>query len=147
MTTRNRRRFGILSVLAYVALSWAARFDMGLGEQIASLVYPLDTFSMYAGPPGDTIGHLVVRDAVGEIHRVRDFAAYRCDAELKRGATRCSDQAGFGYHYDDFVRYIHGHSGPGATPVDLIYRTWRLQPHEPPSVEADCVIAHCMVAS
>jgi hypothetical protein len=142
----NRRRFGILAVLAYAALSWVARFDMSLGEQIASLAYPLDTFSMYAGPPADTIGHLLVRDAVGEIHRVRDFAAYHCDAELKRGATSCAGQPGFAYHYDDLVRYIDGHGGWGAIPVDLIYRTWRLQPSEPPSVDADCVIAHCMVA-
>ena len=146
MTIGNRRRFGILLILAYAALSWAARFDMGLGEQIASLVYPLDTFSMYAGPPGDRIGHLLVRDQAGEIHRVRDFAAYSCDAELKRGATSCADQPGFAYHYDDLVRYIDGHSGSGAIPVDLIFRTWRLQQSKPPSVEADCVISHCMVA-
>src|SRR5260221_9351086 len=37
----SRRRFGALCVLAYVALSWAARFDMRRGEQIASLFYPL----------------------------------------------------------------------------------------------------------
>ena len=146
MTTWNRRRFGIVLILAYVALSWAARFDMGLGEQIASLVYPLDTFSMYAGPPADTIGHLLVRDAVGEIHRVRDFAAYHCDAELKRGAARCADQPGFAYHYDDLVRYIDGHGGSGAIPVDLVFRTWRLRQSEPPSIEADCVITRCMVA-
>jgi len=146
MTMWNRQRFGILSILAYVALSWAARFDMGLGEQIASLVYPLDTFSMYAGPPADTIGHLLVRDEVGEMHRVRDFTGYQCDAELKRGATRCVDQPGFAYHYDDLVRYIDGHSGSGATHVDLIFRTWRLRPREAPSIEADCVIAHCVAA-
>jgi len=146
MTIGNRRRFGIVLILAYAALSWAARFDMGLGEQIASLVYPLDTFSMYAGPPGDRIGHLLVRDSVGEIHGVRDFAAYRCDAELERGATSCADQPGFAYHYDDLVHYIGDHGGSGAIPVDLIFRTWRLQQSEPPSVEADCVISHCMVA-
>jgi len=144
MSIGNLRRFGILSVLAYVALSWAARFDMALG--VASLVYPLDTFSMYAGSPGNAIGHLVVRDAVGGIHGVRDFAAYRCDAELKRGATRCRDLGGFAYHYDDLVRYIDDHRGSGATAVDLVYRTWHLEPREPPSVEADCVIADCMVA-
>ena len=144
MSIGNLRRFGILSALAYVTLSWAARFDMALG--VASLVYPLDTFSMYAGPPGNTIGHLLVRDAVGEIHGVRDFAAYHCDAELKRGAIRCRDLAGFAYHYDDLVRYIDAHSGAGATAVNLVYRTWHLQPSEPPSVEADCVIADCMVA-
>jgi len=144
--TRNHLRFGLLLILAYAALSWAARFDMGLGEQIASLVYPLDTFSMYAGPPGERIGHVLVRDSVGGIHSVRDFAAYRCDAELKRGATSCPDQPGFAYHYDDLVRYIGGHSGSGAIPVDLIFRTWHLQQGKPPSVEADCVISHCMVA-
>ena len=141
MTTR---RFGILLILAYVTLSWAARFDMGLG--VASLVYPLDTFSMYAGPPGDEIGHLVVRDAAGAIHRVRDFAAYRCDAELKRGATACADRPGFGYHYDDLVRWIDAHGGAGTVPVDLVFRTWRLRQNEPPNFEADCVISHCMVA-
>jgi hypothetical protein len=143
MTPTDRRRFGVVLVLAYVALSWAARFDMRLGEQIASLVYPLDTFSMYAGSPADTIGHPLVRDARGQIYGVRDFAAYHCDAELKRGSTRCADQQGYAYHYDDLVRYIDGRTGTGSVPVDLIYRTWRLEPSEPPRVEADCVIAHC----
>jgi hypothetical protein len=142
----SHRRFAILCVLAYVALSWVARFDMGFGTQVASLVYPLDTFSMYAGPPGKAIGHLLVRDANGGIHRVRDFAAYRCDEEIGRGATRCADQPGFAYHYDDLSRYIDAHRGSTAAPVELIYRTWRLQPGKPPSVEADCVITHCMVA-
>src|SRR5215470_5502306 len=145
MTMGNRRRFGVLLILAYAALSWAARFDMGLGEQIASLIYPLDTFSMYAGPPGDRIGHLLVRDGDGAIHGVREFSAYRCDAALTRGATGCAD-SGFAYHYDDLVRYIDGHSGSGAIPVDLIVRTWRLERSKPPSVEADCVISHCAVA-
>jgi hypothetical protein len=143
---RSRRRFGLLLILAYVALSWAARFDMGLGRQIASLVYPLDTFSMYAGPPGEEIGHLLVRDAGGRVHRVRDFAAYQCDAELERGATGCADQPGFAYHYDDLVRWVDDHGGPGTISVDLIFRTWRLRRSEPPTVETDCVISHCMVA-
>jgi hypothetical protein len=145
MTTWSRRRFGIVLVLAYVALSWAARFDLSLGRQIASLVYPLDTFSMYAGPAGDQIGHLLVRDAAGEFHRVRDFAAYHCDAELKRGANACASP-GFGYHYDDLVRWVDGHGGSGTIPVDLVFRTWRLREGEPPSVEADCLISRCTVA-
>ena len=41
-------------------------------------------------------------------------------AELKRGATACADQPGFAYHYDDLVRYVDGHSGSGAIPVDLV---------------------------
>ena len=41
----------MLCVLGYVALAWAVRFDLPQGDQIASLVYPLDTFSMYAQAP------------------------------------------------------------------------------------------------
>jgi len=146
MPPANRRRFGTLSILVYVALSWAARSDMSLGSQVASLVYPLDTFSMYAGAPGEAISHLLVRDATGGIHRVRAFAAYRCDAAIERSAARCAEQPGFAYHYDDLTRYIKAHRGSGSTPVELIYRTWRIQPGEPPTIEADCVIANCTVA-
>src|SRR5439155_14545328 len=39
----DRVRFGTLCVLGYVLLSWLVRFDMRLGQQIASLAYPLDT--------------------------------------------------------------------------------------------------------
>src|SRR5947207_13892919 len=46
-------RFGTLCVLGHVLLSWLVRFDMRLGQQLASLVYPFDPFWMYAGTPGD----------------------------------------------------------------------------------------------
>jgi hypothetical protein len=46
--SRDRRRFGVLCVLAHVALAWMVRFDLRRGDQIASLAYPLDTSSMYA---------------------------------------------------------------------------------------------------
>jgi hypothetical protein len=143
---KNHRRFATLCVLTYVALSWATRFDMGLGTQMASLVYPLDTFSMYAGPPGDSIGHLLVRGETGEIHRVRDFSSYRCDEPVERSAARCADKPGFAYHYDDLARYIETHPGGGQTAVELVYRIWRLQSGEAPTVASDCVLARCTVA-
>jgi len=142
----NLRRFATLCVLTYVVLSWAARFDMGLGSQIASLLYPLDTFSMYAGPPGDAIGHLLIRDEAGAIHRIRDYSSYHCNEPVERSAARCADQPGFAYHYDDLARYIEAHPGTGATAVDLIYRTWRLRAGEAPTIAADCVVAHCSAA-
>ncbi len=142
----RRSRFAILCVLAYVALSWAVRFDMGLGFQVASLAYPLDTFSMYAGPAGKAISHLVVRDEQGQAHGVTAFAAYECDAPVARNAARCAERPGYAYHYDDLTRYIESHRGPGAIPVALVYRTWRIQPGEAPRLDTDCVVAHCTVA-
>ena len=53
-------RFAILCVLGY-------------GEGNASIVYPLDTFSMYARMPGEDRSHLLVRDASGTVHRVTAF--------------------------------------------------------------------------
>ena len=75
---RTHLRFGILCVLGYVALSWAVRFDMRRGEQIASLLYPLDTFSMYAPIPGESMSHLLIRDGQGAIHRVTAFRSFDC---------------------------------------------------------------------
>jgi hypothetical protein len=141
-----RLRFGVLCILAYVAFSWSVRFDMPLGHQIASLVYPLDTFSMYAGPAGDSISHLLVRDAQGVVHRVTDFRAINCAERIDRSVARCSDRNGYAYHYDELTEYIAQHGGPATTPVDLIYRTWEVRPGAPPAIAPDCVVAHCTVA-
>ena len=111
-----RRRFGVLCILAYVALSWSVRFDMPLGPQIASLVYPLDTFSMYAGPAGDAISHLLIRDAQGAVHRVTDFRSFECAEPIDRSAARCADRRGYAYHYDELAEYIAQPPGPGGDP-------------------------------
>jgi hypothetical protein len=139
-----QRRFGVLCLLAYVALSWTVRFDMRLGEQIASLIYPLDTFSMYARMPAPEESHLVVRDHQGGVHRVMDFRSFDCGEPLTGTATECP--RGIPYHYDDLTRYIDSHPGPGEWEVELITRTWELRPGAPPLPAADCVIAHCRVA-
>jgi hypothetical protein len=141
----NRSRFAILCVLGYVALAWAVRFDMGLGSQIASLAYPLDTFSMYAGPPGKAISHLAVRDERGEVHRVDSFTAYECEEPLARSAARCAQRPGYAYHYDDLIHYIEDHRGPGTTRVELVYRTWHIRPGAAPELDSDCVVSRCRV--
>jgi hypothetical protein len=131
-------------VLAYVALSWAGRFDMRLGEQIASLVYPLDTFSMYARMPAAQESHLLVRDHEGVVHRVTDFRSFDCAEPLTGTDARCPH--GIPYHYEDLTRYIESHAGPGEREVELIARTWTLEPGAPPAPTSDCVVAHCRVA-
>jgi hypothetical protein len=141
----TQRRFAVLCVLGYVALSWAVRFDMHLNQQDASLVYPLDTFSMYGRMPGEDRSHLLVRDARGAVHRVTDFRAFTCDEPLSGSDARCTDRQGIRYHYDDLTRYIESHPGPGTTDVELITRTWDFSDGAPVRT-SDCVIAHCKVA-
>lgn len=140
-------RFAVFGTLAYVALSWAIRFDMPRGEQIASLIYPLDTFSMYARMPADGAGHLLVRDESGNVHRITRFRTYECASSLSKGVTRCAGGVRYhiGYHHDDLLNYITQHPGPGEMDVELISRSWRLPIGEKPQEIGDCVIARCRV--
>jgi hypothetical protein len=136
----------MLCMLVYAVLSWAVRFDMPLGAQIASLVYPLDTFSMYATPPGRDTSMLVVRDAQGAVHRVTDFHAFDCTEPVRGAAARCEQTRGIRYHYDDLARYIEAHAGTGEIDVDLVTRTWRVRAGAPIEQGDDCVVAHCRVS-
>jgi hypothetical protein len=145
LSRRDRRRFGVLCVLAYVALAWMVRFDLRRGDQIASLVYPLDTFSMYAPNSASEISHILVRDQAGTAHRVTAFSRFACVEPLRGRAVRCTERRGFQYHYDDLINYIEAHPGGGATNVELISRTWNVPPGGAPVQVADCVIAHCTV--
>jgi len=118
---------------------------MRLGEHIASLVYPLDTFSMYATPPGEDRSHLLALDHQGAVHRVTEFRSFDCREPLTGSAARCADKRGIPYHYEDLARYIESHTGPGELDVELITRTWDLRSGAPLQT-SDCVIAHCKVA-
>jgi hypothetical protein len=139
-------RFGILCVLGYVALSWAVRFDMRRGAQIASLLYPLDTFSMYAPMPGELMSHLLIRDGQGAVHRVTAFRSFDCAEPVTGNAAQCADKHGIEYHYDDLTNYIQSHAGPGESDVELITRTWEVRRGAPPTQTSDCIIAHCKVS-
>jgi hypothetical protein len=139
-------RFGVLCVLGYVALSWAVRLDMRHGEQLASLMYPLDTFSMYAGSPGEYVSHVLIRDAQGRVHRVSAFRSFECAQPVRRHAAQCADRPGYAYLYDDVAAYVESHAGPGESQVELIYRTWRVRSGAPPAHTSDCVIASCKVS-
>ena len=139
-------RFGTLCVLGYVVLSWLLRFDMRLGQQIRSLVYPLDTFSMYAGMPGEDRSALLVRDETGDVHRVTAFRAFSCAEPLTGGSAECAGRHGIPYLYEDLVRYIETHPGTGGRQVDLIARTWEIRGGAAPRRTSDCVIAHCTVS-
>jgi hypothetical protein len=147
---RQQRRFGVLCVLAYLTLAWAVRFDLGRAPdhstQIASLLYPLDTFSMYADVPGGEMGYLLVRDATGTVHQVTDFRSFDCAEPLQVAAARCSERHRIHYLYRDLAQYVAGRAGPGSTQVDLVIRTWRLQPGAAAVRTSDCVITRCRVA-
>ena len=139
-------RFAVLCVLGYVMLSWAVRIDMRGGQQMASLLYPLDTFSMYARMPSENISHLMIRDAQGTVHRVTDFASFDCAEPVTGDRARCADRHGIRYLHADLTRHIQTHAGPGTSEVELISRTWRVRLGELPAHVSDCVVAHCKVS-
>ena len=136
-------------MLGYVALSWAVRFDLGRdadrSTQIASLLYPLDTFSMYAEIPGGEMSYLLIRDAQKTVHQVTEYRSFDCDEPIARSA-RCSDRRPILYLYRDLVRHIESHAGPGTSEVELIFRTWSVRPGKPTVQTSDCVVAHCRVS-
>lgn len=142
---RLARRFGAVCVLAYVALSWGIRFDMRRGEHMASLIYPLDTFSMYAPVPGEDVHHLLIRDAKGEVHSIWGYRSFECGEPIRGGIARCAEQIGIEYHRDDLLHHIERHPGGGDESVELISRGWRIRMGEKPVQTGDCVIAHCRV--
>jgi hypothetical protein len=119
---------------------------MRLGEQIASLVYPLDTFSMYAPVPGASASNLLVRDRAGGLHAVTDFRAFDCNLPANAADLPCADAPGIRYHYEDLLRYVAGHAGQGTGEADLVSRTWELRAGTAPRATGDCVVAHCRVA-
>jgi len=118
---------------------------MRLGQQIASLTYPLDTFSMYAGMPGEDRSELLIRDAQGRVYRVTDFRSFDCAEPITGSVAQCASKRGIPYHYEDTARYIGRHPGAGELEVELITRTWELASGAP-VVATDCVIAHCKVS-
>ncbi len=119
---------------------------MRLGEQIASLLYPLDTFSMYGRLPGEDTSHLLVRDGQGAVHRVTDFRSFDCAEPVSGSAARCAETRGIPYHYEDMARYVESHAGAGVESIDLITRTWQVRPGAPAVHASDCVVAHCRVS-
>jgi hypothetical protein len=123
---------------------------MRLGEQIASLMYPLDTFSMYARIPAEEMSHLLIRDADGAVHRVTDFRSFACAEPLTGSAARCPDRHGIQYLSEDLTNYIRQHQATDESQVraevDLIARTWRIRSGTAPVQIPDCVVTRCKVA-
>ncbi|HXT01462.1 MAG TPA: hypothetical protein VN915_12350 [Elusimicrobiota bacterium] len=142
----GRRRFGVLCVLGYVALSWAMLFDMRRGPQCASLVYPLDTFSMYAQIPAPEVASLVLRDANGGIRRIKDMRSYECEDPLSGPEARCAGAPLYRFNSDALLRYVRKHKGPGALDAELLVRTFALKPGEAPVQESECVLSRCKVS-
>jgi hypothetical protein len=140
-----RLRFAVLCVLTYLFLAWVARFDMGTSPHVASLVYPLDTFSMYAGVPSHDVSHLLLRDRAGSTHDVTAFRTFDCADPVLGLGTRCTAGNHIPYHYDDLTHYIASHPGAGDMEVELIARTWHIPTGGAAVETADCVVTRCRV--
>lgn len=139
-------RFGILCTLAYVALSWAVRFDMRLGDQIASFIYPFDTFSMYAGMPGEDRSLLLLRDRDGRTHRITSFSSFDCEEPIDGDDLPCAERRGIPYLAEELIRHIQAHPGNGDLELELVARTWELRRGRAPIQLPDCVITRCKVS-
>lgn len=142
----DRLRFGTLLVLGYVFVSWLFRFDMRLGQGIASVVYPFDTFSMYGGMPGKESTALLIRDRDGRVQRVTAFQTFSCDGSLAGTTAGPACPQSIPYLHEDLLRYIERHRGPAHRDVDLIARTWDIRSGSPPVRTSDCVVARCKVS-
>ncbi len=142
-----QQRFGIVCALAYVALAWAVRVDTRFGQLNASLVYPLDTFSMYSEMPQPGQTGLLLLDAGGGVHRIGDFGSFACDAPVRGPYDNCPP-LGLRHKTDELLRRIELHRMPDRAqgePMALVARTWRLRPGEVPVLSDDCRIARCAV--
>jgi hypothetical protein len=136
----------VLCVLGYVALAWAVRFDLPQGDQIASLVYPLDTFSMYAQAPSPRMSTMLIRDAEGAVHSVTEFRSFDCKEPTAGETAACADRTPIQYLRDDALRHIESHRGPGSDEVELIVRSWELRSGAPVRFDSDCIVARCRVS-
>ncbi len=136
-------RFGVLCALSYLVLSWIVRFDMVQGTQIASMVYPFDTFSMYSSIPDEECNHLLVRDERGDVHSITSFRSFDCDMPLDPSASTCGTRAAIQYLDDDLIDYIQTHPGAGPSRVEIIRRSWRVVAGQQPQPSGDCVITAC----
>ncbi|MFO0548834.1 MAG: hypothetical protein U0271_10625 [Polyangiaceae bacterium] len=65
---------------------------VGLARIVENL-YPLSTFSMYAGEHMDTASRLLAREADGTVHELDRYASFRCDppVDLSTEHVVCGD--------------------------------------------------------
>lgn len=148
-------RFGLAAASVYVALSWAFRFPTAHGAHNASLVYPLDTFSMYAEEAPERVGAFVVRVEGGSTEPLGAFSALEC--ETREGApflradgsydVACeSDGEHIEYLDADLGAYLRAHPGTGPLEVEIVRRTWTTPRDGPLAAPIDCVLARCRAA-
>jgi hypothetical protein len=145
-------RFAILCVLGYVAASWVMRFDTGDGTHNASLTYPFDTFSMYAGTMPSSAARMVVRTGDGSFRRIDEYHAFDCDPPIDHPLD-CDDAEGgasIPYVDHDAAHWIVDHGatdppGAGAERIEIVRRSWSLSDDAVTSVGV-CVLTTCTAA-
>ncbi|MEM7155541.1 MAG: hypothetical protein AAF799_22015 [Myxococcota bacterium] len=139
-------RFGVLCALGYLLVAWIARFDLARGTQIASLIYPFDTFSMYSTVPERQASYLLARDDRGQVHSITSYDAFDCSVPIDTKESICNESPTIQYLDDDTANYVQTHPGGGPQRVEIIRRNWLVEAGEPPRQTGDCVIAECRVS-
>jgi hypothetical protein len=140
-------QLGLLLGLGFLAASWAWREDGRLGRQIASLVYPLDTFSMYATTWQDEVSIPLLIDKAGHSHWPYHLAAFAC-TPIADADQSCARGRAIGYHDDELLRHVRSHPlppGQQGVPMQLVRRHWKLTAGQVPKQLADCPLQQCLV--
>ena len=110
-------------------------------------VYPLSTFSVYAGLPPSSGSRIGVRDLTGLVQEVTVFDAFHCDAALDGGSRFCAGAGVYTIDYADREAFAYVASHPGEASagedVDVVRRIFRFTPGSDEPVATDCVITHC----
>jgi hypothetical protein len=144
-----RLRFGIIIAAAFVAISWAARFDSELGRKTRSLVYPFDTFSMYAIGQ-HTASHIVVLYEGGVVRGVESYERFDCPTGFELERAVCDAPVGtysrVAYLERKALLHIREHGGAGEREVRVVRRVWSVPEDGPPVRLADCELATCRVS-
>ena len=138
---------GLLIGLGFLAAAWAWRGDGRLGRQIRSVVYPFDTFSMYATTWRKEIRIPLLRDPAGNTHFPYHFGGFLCEPVQDAGPA-CSSAYSIDYHDDELLRHVRTHPLRPDAPVqhmELVRRHWQLQAGRAPVRLDDCVLQRCQV--
>jgi hypothetical protein len=102
-------------------------------------LYPLSTYSMYAGSPGDSISRVMALVG-GSFVEVTDLSSWQCDNLPHLEAAQCGGARGIAYLDREREAHIRNHPGDGGEPVELVRRVFSFDGVQRP---AYCTLARC----
>lgn len=131
------RATAVLALLGYLALARAA-----------GNLFPLSSFNMYSTERLDSPSRIVARDAQGRVHELDHYVAWDCPTPPDIRPAACPAQWPF-YHVPYLDReaadLLHDRAAaaPGAPPVVVVRRVFRLADRTGDPTVHDCPLVTC----